>query len=485
MEQNEYHYNEKQALVRKIANDIITLSRNVLFIAMRFLDVALFQFTLEDNADVKTVCSNGETLYYNPGFIIRLYTKEKTSVARVVLHAVLHYVFKHPFVNANINRAYWNLAADIAIENIIGDCRLSQVGTAREAAQRDYLLTLKRTLSVVTAEKVYRHLLDSQLSEKELEDLERLFIQDDHFLWYLDSDKEEEADAADKDKRLNAADKNADIQDEEKINVENTSEAGRNPSKKQENLNIPLKAHWEQISERVKTDLETISKEWGAQSGAFLQNILDVNRDRYDYAAFLRKFAVLGEAMQINDDEFDYGYYTYGLDIYGNMPLVEPLEYKEVKRIKDFVIAIDTSASCAGGTVQLFLEKTFSILKQAESFFKRINLHIIQCDAQIQSDYKITSREEFDDYLKNMQILGLGGTDFRPVFAYVERLIEEGAFENLKGLIYFTDGKGVFPARKPAYQTAFVFLDENVVHPDVPPWAVKLVLRIDDIKQTV
>jgi len=485
MEQNEYNYNEKQALARKIANDIITLSRNVLFIAMRFLDVVLFQFTLEDNADVKTICSNGETLYHNPDFIIRLYTKEKTAVARAVLHSVLHYVFKHPFVNANINRAYWNLAADIAIENIIGDCRLSQVATAREAAQRDYLLTLKRALSVVTAEKVYRHLLDSQLSEKELEDLERLFIQDDHALWYLDSDKEEEADAADKDKRLNAADKNADIQDEEKINVENTSEAGRNPSKKQENLNIPLKAHWEQISERVKTDLETISKEWGAQSGAFLQNILDVNRDRYDYAAFLRKFAVLGEAMQINDDEFDYGYYTYGLDLYGNMPLVEPLEYKEVKRIKDFVIAIDTSASCAGETVQLFLEKTFSILKQAESFFKRINLHIIQCDAQIQSDYKITSREEFDDYLKNMQILGLGGTDFRPVFAYVERLIEEGAFENLKGLIYFTDGKGVFPARKPPYQTAFVFLDENAAHPDVPPWAVKLVLRIDDIKQTV
>ena len=51
------------------------------------------------------------------------------------------------------------------------------------------------------------------------------------------------------------------------------------------------------------------------------------------------------ETMKINDDEFDYVFYTYGLKLYKKMPLVEPLEYKEVKRIKEFVIAIDTSGS--------------------------------------------------------------------------------------------------------------------------------------------
>ena len=29
---------------------------------------------------------------------------------------------------------------------------------------------------------------------------------------------------------------------------------------------------------------------------------------------------------------------------------------------------------------------------------------------------------------------------------------------NLKGLIYFTDGYGDFPAKKPDYETAFVFI---------------------------
>ena len=48
-----------------------------------------------------------------------------------------------------------------------------------------------------------------------------------------------------------------------------------------------------------------------------------------------------------------------------------------------------------------------------------------------------------------MKIKGLGGTDFRPVFNLVDKLILDKEFTNLKGLIYFTDGYGDFPAQKP------------------------------------
>lgn len=47
-----------------------------------------------------------------------------------------------------------------------------------------------------------------------------------------------------------------------------------------------------------------------------LQNLREVNRERYDYTAFLKKFAVMGEVMRVNDDEFDYIFYTYGLQLY-------------------------------------------------------------------------------------------------------------------------------------------------------------------------
>ncbi len=238
---------------------------------------------------------------------------------------------------------------------------------------------------------------------------------------------------------------------------------------------------WQGVSQRMQMDMETFSRGQGVDPGAMLQNLREVNREKYDYAAFLRRFAVMGEVMKVNDDEFDYIFYTYGLQLYENMPLIEPLEYKEVKRVREFVVAIDTSGSVAGETVQKFVQKTWNILKSTESFFTKINLHIIQCDATIQEDAKITTQEEFDEYIRTMQIRGLGGTDFRPVFGYVDYLREQQEFTNLKGLIYFTDGFGTFPEKMPEYETAFVFLDEEYNNYNVPPWAIKLVLRKEEI----
>ena len=157
------------------------------------------------------------------------------------------------------------------------------------------------------------------------------------------------------------------------------------------------------------------------------------------------------------------------------------IDAEEVKRIREFVIAIDTSGSVSGPLVQKFIQKTYNILMESESFFSRVNIHIIQCDAQIQEHVKITSREEFEQYLKTMTLRGFGGTDFRPVFSFVDELIAQKEFTNLRGLIYFTDGYGTFPARQPDYHTAFVFVEDGFAIPSVPVWAIKLVLRSDEI----
>ena len=69
----------------------------------------------------------------------------------------------------------------------------------------------------------------------------------------------------------------------------------------------------------------------------------------------------------------------------------------------------------------------------------------------------------------------------RAVFQYVDELIQAGEFTNLKGMIYFTDGRGIFPEKKPDYDAAFVFLDDGYDAPDVPVWAIKLVLQSEEI----
>jgi len=132
--------------------------------------------------------------------------------------------------------------------------------------------------------------------------------------------------------------------------------------------------------------------------------------------------------------------------------------------------------------VQKFIEKTYNIFKQTENFFTKINLHIIQCDTVIQEAAKITSQEEFERYLKHLTLKGFGGTDFRPVFEYVDDMIRQKEFTNLRGMIYFTDGYGTFPSKKPQYETAFVFIKDSYDLPEVPPWAIRLVLEAEDIE---
>ena len=185
--------------------------------------------------------------------------------------------------------------------------------------------------------------------------------------------------------------------------------------------------------------------------------------------------------MKINDDEFDYIFYTYGLKLYEKMPLIEPLEYKEIKQVRDIAIIIDTSGSVLGPEVQSFVQKTYNIIKNEESFAKKFNLHIIQCDTEVQKDVKITSQEQLDAYIKNMTLHGFGGTDFRPAFDYVNKLIADKEFTKLKGVIYFTDGYGIFPEKKPDYETAFVFVRGDYDIPDVPSWAIKLILDKEDL----
>lgn len=242
---------------------------------------------------------------------------------------------------------------------------------------------------------------------------------------------------------------------------------------------------WEEVAKQIEMSLETFAREWGEEAGSLLANLAFANRKRYDYDDFLRRFMAVSERMRINMDEFDYVYYTFGMETYGNMPLIEPLEYKETEVIRDFVIALDTSESVRGDLVRSFVEHTFSMLKSSEDDLREVDVHVIQCDSRVQSDLRIRDAADVDRMMEGFQVRGFGGTDFRPVFDYVEMLRRRGELADLKGLIYFTDGLGQFPEKAPGYDVAFVFVeDEGRDGAPVPPWAMKLVLTSDEVERT-
>lgn len=451
-----------QEKIEKIAREIIDTSRNKLLVNLRFLDMALSRFEISPKPDF-TSCTttDGRVFLYDPKHILTAYRLEENLPVRNYLHSVFHCVFKHMFINPSVDRDLWNIACDVAVESVINDLNLPYLDTLKAGQQKQFLEGFKGELTSLSAEKVYRFLIDKKLPEKSIQTLQMLFKADDHLIWYMSEAEKAERGIPGYGRSSGGGDDEDDNGASERY--------------------IALVGDWSGIAERMQVDMEAFGKRQGTEAGLLTQNLREVNRERYDYTEFLKKFAVRGEVMKINPDEFDYNFYTYGLQLYEDMPLIEPLEYKEVKRIRDFVIAIDTSGSVSGELVQTFVQKTYNILKSTESFFTKINLHIIQCDAAIQEDVKITTQSEFDEYLKNMKLHGFGGTDFRPVFSYVDSLVEIKEFDNLKGLIYFTDGYGTFPAKMPSYDTAFVFIDENYEIPDVPAWAIKLVLRKDEI----
>lgn len=197
----------------------------------------------------------------------------------------------------------------------------------------------------------------------------------------------------------------------------------------------------------------------------------------YDYRRFLRRFTVQREEIQLDTDSFDQIFYHFGLEYYGDMPLIEPLEYQEVNRLEELVIAVDTSGSCSVETVRQFLAETYGIVSRRENFFRKMKVYLIQCDCIVQSVTVIRSAEDWAKSCESITIQGRGGTDFTPVFRYVEELRRKGELKALKALLYFTDGDGVYPRERTDYQTAFVFLHQSDKMDQVPAWAVRLVLE--------
>ena len=449
--------------LQAIGSSILRAARDELYLGMRFLDVALSSFSYQMDGSIHGFGTDGRVIYFQPHMLGGLYKENRILVNRGYLHMVFHCIFRHfawRGVGNNIIIAgadQWknaegrgndstgktseermcDLSCDIAVEHIIDGMNYRSIRFSRSLLRRETYRLLEKEGKTLNAQRIYKILSGWNLSEKDLTNLEQEFRTDDHKYW-----------------------------------------ESKKPDQKP---NPMLSRKWGEINDGIETDLETFSQEAGERDGDFLEQIKTENRSKYDYREFLRKFAVFHEELAVDDDSFDYNFYTYGLRLYGNMPLIEPLESKEVKKVEEFVIVIDTSMSCSGELVRRFLEETYGVLSENESFFTKINVHIIQCDEKVHIDKKITSQEEMKDYMEHLELYGDGGTDFRPAFEWVDKLLEQHEFRNLKGLIYFTDGFGIYPQKMPSYKTAFVFMQDNYRDVDVPVWAMKLILDEYDL----
>lgn len=521
----EDHIEERK---KQLASSVMSVSAGTLLLNMSFLARAVGRLPVFSGGE--GLSCDGRRFMYGSDHVLGRYRQSERLPVHDYLHVMLHCIFRHWNVGERLEENAWNAACDIAAEALIMQTASDFCANEHEPEKNAVIKKLSLKIKPLTAEKIYAYFRKNNFSPEEIAELCGVFAVDDHSIWYKNRNREYEEEEKQKVLSIGYPDNEGGKEDKDKDAEENSGSGGSDEKNKSEKDESPqeqngrsdadenvqqreeqmqsggapvndeeislddwleknrleqerqLEEQWRKISEQIQSELESFGKRKGDQSSYLTSALKDVNRDRCDYSAFLKRFAASGEVMRSDIDSFDINFYSYGLSLYGNVALIEPPEYREVKLVKDFVIAIDTSGSVSGSLVKSFVEKTYSILKSRESFFEKVNIYIIQCDTEVREAVKISSFDEFEKFIAQMEIKGLGGTDFRPVFDYVDELLARGEFDELKGLIYFTDGIGEFPERKPPYETAFAFMRSDYDSddpPDVPAWAIKLILEED------
>ncbi len=124
-------------------------------------------------------------------------------------------------------------------------------------------------------------------------------------------------------------------------------------------------------------------------------------------------------------------------------------DIQQGERLDWLAIAIDTSGSIGETELNAFIGEIRGILGS----FDKVKVKLTFCDSFASPFVEL---EEFEK--EKIKPTGGGGTDFNPVF----ELIKKEESEPL-ALIYFTDGFGSFPDKKPNYDTLWISTSGNQV----------------------
>ena len=235
---------KKEIAVRleTVGNKILFAARDELYLGMRFLDVALSSFLYQMDITVNPFGTDGNSIYFHPQYLGGMYRENRILVNRGYLHMVFHCIFRH-MVKRELDDRYWDLSCDIAVEHMIDGNQHRSVRFSRSLLRRETYRRLEAERKVLNAERVYALLMGWNLEEKELARLEQEFYVDDHKYW-----------------------------------------ENKYPQQKPD---PNLQRKWQDMNERMETDLETFSKESSQQAGDLLDQIKIENRDRYNYKEFL------------------------------------------------------------------------------------------------------------------------------------------------------------------------------------------------------
>lgn len=373
-------------------------------------------------APCKTACTDGSRLIFDPAFAEKLSDQE---LQFVILHEVLHCVFRHCIRGKGLHSVLYNIACDIVVNSTI----LAMWG------QESMMIAGEKAMHLAPDGKEGR--------EYNAEEIYQMLIHQNHTngIYQMQTDQ-------------NNANKSSQMQTNQNppTSMQTDNEGFEKSSfdrhdiwqgicdkaQLQDNWNRKIQSAFRQcgdstgMPQQVRTIVQDIARRSGLNWKQLLHDFLQSDTYDYNFLPPDRRYAFS-----------DFYLPAYNMD-------------KEHQTADDIWVCIDTSGSVTGEELTCTMAEILDAMRQA-GLKGRISFF----------DSNITEPEpfEFENDLKNLTAQGGGGTSFHIIFRY----LKEKLYPDLpRAILIFTDGYARFPEEKAALDVPVLWLICKGGNADVP-----------------
>ncbi len=410
--------NAEELGLKKEALTEVESARAQLLIRQPFIGMLAMRMELITVVDSRmpTACTDGSTIYFSAPFLMDLSNEQRIFL---MAHELWHCVFLHFQRKGSRDHQRFNYATDLEVNFMLQEQGFDVIE----------LLPHKTEWRGLSAEAIYE-LLDSQAQRPESADVH--IYDNDTTDEQVPGGSEKSPESGKKDKAKGREKDNGG-----KKQGNGTGKAGQ--WVKDDDYQPGVEAHadrkWRQW---VVSAAQQVKRSKGTLPAYLEQMIKDQYEPELSWKEILQQFVsyCFGGSRQWlppNRRHIHQGLY---------LP----------SRKDDFlsvVVAIDTSGSTINDLPDFLAE-----LKGIINSFGRYDVTLIECDAEVQNVRHFSESEPFE--YEQFDFHGFGGTDFRPVFTWINDNIAEP-----KLLIFMTDGYGDVPANPPEYPMLWVLTSDG------------------------
>lgn len=346
-----------------------------------------------------TMATNGRFLWYDPAYVK---AQKPDHLMATLAHETLHCALLHPSRTGSRDQVWWNIATDLAVNGLLKE----------DGFNLHEGLLYNPKYSGLSAEEIYSVLM--QNIKEAIKDLAPgNFSQDgsgiplpfdNHDAWESKEGKEDE-------------------------------DAGEGQGQE-----VPARSDDDLWKDRL-VEAATRAKMAGKVPAQFEKYISELLQPKVDWKTLLRDF--VQASSRSNYRLFPPNKRHLWRHMY--LPSTDGTSL-------EIIVGVDTSGSVSDKAFQEFMSEIRSIAGSFDDY----TIHVVQGDAAV-SDYETLTPHEGDPPVKRK---GYGGTDFQPIFDFVEENIE---VKNC--LIYFTDGYPNNGWPKPVDYPVLWVINTDVVAP--------------------